>query len=168
MKDEVYYFHQTPRELCEKLIKLIPLVEGDKVYEPFKGEGNFYNSFPDFVEKDWSEIEEDRDFYEYDKPYEWVITNPPFRLENKTGIRENSFYKILKYFCSKANKGVALLGNDYCLSTLTPIRMREINKLGFYLNKIIVCNIKKWRGRYFFIIFSKEKTDFYNYIEGSY
>jgi DNA modification methylase len=38
-KDDVYYFHQTPCELCKKLISEVPLVEGDKVLEPFRGEG---------------------------------------------------------------------------------------------------------------------------------
>jgi hypothetical protein len=40
-KTETYYFHQTPNELCRELIKCISLVQGDRVLEPFKGEGNF-------------------------------------------------------------------------------------------------------------------------------
>ena len=36
VKDETYYFHQTPEELCKKLIEKVPLEEGDKVLEPFK------------------------------------------------------------------------------------------------------------------------------------
>jgi type I restriction-modification system DNA methylase subunit len=168
MKDEIYYFHQTPKELCEKLIQFVPLELGDKVYEPFKGEGGFYNSYPDFVEKDWSEIEEGRDFFNYEGEYDWVVSNPPFKLENKTGVRENAFFKILKNLCEKAKKGIAFLGNDYCFSTLTPIRLKEINEKGFYLNKIVVCNVKKWRGRYFFIIFEKKNAGLYHYIEGNY
>ena len=83
-KNEVYYFHQTPQELCIELIKIVPLVKGDKVLEPFSGEGNFYNNFPNFVEKDWCEITDGRDYKDYDKEFDWVITNPPVILENNT------------------------------------------------------------------------------------
>lgn len=40
-KDETYFFHQTPENLCIELIKQVPLVENDNVLEPFRGEGNF-------------------------------------------------------------------------------------------------------------------------------
>ena len=166
VKDDTYYFHQTPEELCKKLIQKIPLEDGDKVLEPFKGEGNFYNHLPDFVKKDWCEIEEGRDFQEYAEEFDWVISNPPFRLEIGTK-RENSFLKIIKYYTQRAKKGIAFLGNDYCFSTLTPKRLKEFNASGWFIHNIIVCSPKKWRGRYFFIIFKKEPCSFYQFIEGS-
>jgi len=167
MKDETYYFHQTPNDLAKKLIGFVPLIQGDNVLEPFKGEGSFYNNFPDFVNKEWCEIEEGRDFKDYDKPIDWVISNPPFKLE--TGKkRENSFYYLINYYLDRVNKGIAFLGNDSCFSTLTPKRLKEMNDKGFYVNKIVVSSIKKWRGRYFFIIISKQKTELYNFIEGNF
>jgi hypothetical protein len=169
MKDETYYFHQTPNELCKKLIKEVPLIKDDYVLEPFRGEGAFYNNFPDFVNKDYCEIEERKDYKDYDKPIDWVITNPPFSLYENGGKRVSAFYKLIEYYADKAKKGIAFLGNDFCLSSLTPLRLKELNENhGLYIHKIIVCNIKKWRGRYFFIIFKKEKNDFYKYIEGSF
>ena len=167
MKDEYYYFHQTPIELSKDLVKHIPLQEGDDVLEPFKGEGSFYNNFPNFVNKDWCEIEEGRDYKDYDKPFDWVISNPPFRLDNGTK-RVNSFFSLLNFYLDRAKKGIAFLGNDNCLSTLTPKRIKDMNDKGFYINKIIVCSIKKWRGRYFFIIISKEKTDFFGFLKENY
>jgi hypothetical protein len=166
-KNEEYYFHQTPQELAKQLIEKTPLTSGDKVLEPFKGEGAFYDNLPDFVEKDWCEIEEGRDFQEYDKEIDWVVSNPPFKLDNQ-GVRENAFYKIIKYFLPKVKKGIAFLGNDYCFSTLTPKRLKELNDGGLYLHKIVVCNVKKWRGRYFYIIFEKRKSDNYQYLEQSF
>ena len=47
VKDDSYYFHQTPEELCEKLIKEIPINTKDILFEPFKGEGNFLKYFPE-------------------------------------------------------------------------------------------------------------------------
>jgi len=167
-KDEAYYFHQTPEELCKKLIEQVPLVEGDRVLEAFRGEGNFYNNLPDFVEKDWAEITEGRDYKDHVKPFDWIITNPPFRMdEEQTGRRENTFFKLLKYYSYRAEKGIAFLGNDMCFSTLTPVRLKELKERGWYIHNIICCAIKKWRGRYFFIIFKKEPCDFYSYVDGS-
>jgi hypothetical protein len=166
-KTDVYYFHQTPKALCEELIKHIDLSAGDKVFEPFRGEGSFYNLFPDFVEKDWTEITEGRDYKEYTGEIDWVITNPPFRLSD--GVkRENAFFRLLKYYIGKANKGIAFLANDRCFATLTPKRLDEMKKTGWYIHDIIVCNVKKWRGRYFFIIFKRSPSNFYKHIVGSF
>jgi hypothetical protein len=46
------------------------------VLDPCKGTGAFYNNFPG--EKDWCEISEGKDFFDYTKEVEWIITNPPF------------------------------------------------------------------------------------------
>lgn len=167
MRDETYYFHQTPEELCKQLIPYIPLQDGDKVLEPFKGEGSFFNNFPCNTINDFCEIEEGLDFKDYNKPIDWVVSNPPFKLETGTK-RVNSFYYLIDYYLSRVNKGIAFLANDSCFSALTPKRIKSINDKGFYIHKIVVCSIKKWRGRYFFIIITKEPNDFYKCIEGNY
>ena len=168
-KDDTYYFHQTPKELCKELIKLVHLEQGERVLEPFRGEGGFYDVFPDFVEKDWCEITEGRDYKDYNKEVDWVITNPPFQLnEQSTSKRENAFFKLLKYYTAIAKKGIAFLGNDYCFGTLTPKRLKELNASGWYIHNIVCCAVKKWRGRYFFIVFKKEPSDFYKFVDGSF
>lgn len=166
MKDEVYYFHQTPAELCKKLIAEIAFEDGDKVLEPFRGEGAFYNAFPDNIIKDWCEIEEGKDYKDYTEIVDWVVSNPPFRLE--TGKkRVNSFYLLIDYYSTRVNKGICFLANDSCFSTLTPKRLKDLNSKGLYLSKIVVSNIKKWRGRYFFLIFTKIPNNYYKFIEGN-
>jgi hypothetical protein len=167
MDRDTYLFHQTPVELCKDLINFIPIEPNDKIYEPFKGEGSFYNSFPTVNPKDWSEIEQGRDFKDYTGDYDWVITNPPFRLDHDQG-RMNSFYYLLDYYSKKAKKGIAFLGNDKCFSSMTTRRLNILKDRGWYITKIIVCAIKKWRGRYFFIIFQKKPSDFYNYLLTNY
>ena len=62
MKDDTYYFHQTPPELAKRLIEFLPLAAGDIVLEPFKGEGAFYDNFPTNVIREWTEIEDGRDY----------------------------------------------------------------------------------------------------------
>jgi len=167
-KTEEYYFHQTPEELCKELIKKVDMISGDSILEPFKGEGNFYNNLPNDIIKYYCEIEEGLDFRSFNNNVDWVITNPPFRLVDENNKRVNSFYYLLNYYADKVNKGICFLGNDFCLATLTPKRIKELNDKGLYLHKIIVCSIKKWRGRYFFMIFKKEQSNFIDYINGSF
>ena len=165
MKDKTYYFHQTPAALAVELMKHIDTVEGDVLFEPFKGEGAFYNAYPANTTNLFTEKEEGSDYRDYDDlSFDWVISNPPFRLEEESGKRENAFFKILDYFADKVNKGIGFLGNDYCLATLTPNRLKKLNEKGLYIHNIVVCNVKAWRGRYFFIIFKKEKSDVFKYI----
>ena len=100
MDKEVYQFHQTPKECAKDLIAFVPLVEGDIVVEPFKGEGAFYDAFPNFVLKDWAELEQGKDYTALTN-YDWVITNPPFRLDFN-GKRVNSFWYLLDYYTTRA------------------------------------------------------------------
>lgn len=152
---DTYFFHQTPEACAKDLIPFCPVEPFDKVIEPFRGEGAFYNHFPEFVEKDWAEIQQGKDYTSIPEDYDWVITNPPFRLENNTG-RVNSFWFLLDYYTTRARKGIAFLANDACFGTLTPKRLKILEERGWSITKVVVCSIKKWRGRYFFIILQKQ------------
>ena len=83
-----------------------------------------------------------------------VITNPPFQLK-EGGKRVNSIWMLLDYFSERARKGIAFLCNDNLLSTLTPIRIKKLEQRGFAVESITVCNVKRWRGRYFFVVLRK-------------
>lgn len=157
-KDQTYYFHQTPEQLCKELVKHVPdLKTTDLVFEAFAGEGNWIRAFSPEQNIIQTEITNGTDFRSInleETHVDWVITNPPFRIDNDKGKRVNSFYYLCDYFAGKTNKGFAFLANDYCLSTLTPPRLKNLyEKKGVYIHKIVVCSVKKWRGRYFFIIF---------------
>lgn len=160
---EQYYFHQTPRDCARDLISLIPLIEGDKVLEPFAGEGAFYDQLPEFVEKDWCEIERGRDYKDYDKEFDWVITNPPFKLDGK-----NMIWFLIDYYTQRAKKGVAFFVSDYGFSTITPLRQAILKERGWGLTGITMVNVKKWRGRYFLLVLQKGKTSVMNYLIGNY
>jgi len=99
MDNETYFFHQTPELLAKDLIGFVPLVDDDKVLEPFKGEGAFYNNFPNNVIKEWCEIKEGRDYINYNGDIDWVITNPPFKLNDV-----NAFWPLIDYYSKKVNK----------------------------------------------------------------
>jgi type I restriction-modification system DNA methylase subunit len=167
MTDETYHLHQTPAELAKKLIEVLPLKPEDRLYEPFKGEGAFFNNFPSENPKQWAEITQGKDYVAHTDEYDWVITNPPFKLETGTK-RVNSFWFLLDYFTDRAKKGVAFLANDRCFCALTPKRMEQLKNKGFCITKIIVSSVKKWRGRYFFIVLEKDKPSVVSHIIGNY
>jgi hypothetical protein len=162
MKDDAYYLHQTPTELALKLIEYVPIDPTDTAWEPFKGEGAFYDAFHEKTPHVyWTEIEEGRDYKDFSYNVDWIVTNPPFQ----TG---GSFSKLLLELAPRCHKGMALLGNDYCLSALTPKRIRILASHGLYLSKIVSCNIKKWRGRYYMMVFTRLKSPDIDFLEGYY
>ena len=167
MDRDTYLLHQTPNECAKDLLQFIPLEHGDIVAEPFKGEGSFFNNFPDYVEKKWAEKEQGIDYTEL-SDYDWVITNPPFRLQTDKEKRVNSFWFLLDYYSTRARKGIAFLGNDMCFSTLTPRRQALLKERGWSITKVVVCSIKKWRGRYFFFILQKNGDGFMDYLPTNY
>jgi hypothetical protein len=167
LKDDTYYFHQTPPQLCADLIQKLELTENDRLYEPFKGEGGFYNAFPVGNPKAWTEITEGLDYKDYNEEYDWVITNPPFSLQinNK---KVNAFWYFIDYFTQRAKKGVAFLANDFCFGTLTPMRMKTLNERGFFISKVVVSCVKKWRGRYYFIVLEKKPNSIFSHLLPNY
>jgi len=167
MKSDLYYLHQTSKDLAKDLISYITFEDGDVVLEPFRGEGAFYDAFPSNVVKEWTEIEDGRDYLSHEGTVDWVVSNPPYRLETGTK-RVNSFWIILDHFSNKVRKGMAFLINEKCFGTLTVKRIKILNDKNLYLHKIVTCSVKKWYGRYYFLVFKKEKCDFHEALVKTY
>jgi hypothetical protein len=70
-KDVVY----TPDYIAKFIIDYFK-PQGSKL-EPCKGKGVFLKYMPD---ADWCEIQEGRDFFDYNKKVDWIITNPPYSV----------------------------------------------------------------------------------------
>lgn len=168
MKTDTYFFHQTPPDLAKDILDKYDSLfkDGDVIYEPFRGEGAFYNAFPDRCRKMWSEIEEGKD-YKVETDYDWVVSNPPFKLEGQGGGR-NAFWELTDYFTNLAKKGVVFLCNDYCLGTLTPRRQAILREKGWGITHLTICNVKKWRGRYFVIVLEKTDSPVVDYLSKTY
>jgi len=141
----------TPKDLAKDLVQMISYDPGDRFYEPFKGDSAFYDIMPN--PKDWAEINLGRDFFTYqpfDGHCEHIITNPPFRVGSN-----NSFIPILEKSMTIATKTVAVLINHKLMNALTPTRLEKYRKNGWVISKIHVVSIKKWFGRYWFVVFKK-------------
>lgn len=91
--DNIY----TSQELAKNIIGKFNLY--GKVLDASMGGGAFFNQLPDHVEKDWCELDRNKDFFDYHKKVDWIITNPPFSkltqfLEHAFKISDNVVYLI--------------------------------------------------------------------------
>jgi len=172
MKDKAYFFYQTPPKLCKDIISLFEWKDNEKVLEPFAGEGGFYNNLPDNVIKYYTEIEEGKDFRNFDYEnikIDTVISNPPFKLINEHGKAYNAYNEILTFFAEKQEiDRVIFLVNDACFGSQTVIRMKKLQDCNFHLNRIITCDIKAWRGRYYACEYSRYKNHCFDYLDNRY
>lgn len=101
------------------------------ILDAFKGNGSFYNQYPNNLKKEYCEIDEGIDFFNYDKKVDWIITNPPYSileqvLEHSFKIADNIVYLV------PLSKIVSSLG-----------RIKQINSYGgcpyIYIYWVPVC-----------------------------
>ena len=85
----------TPRHIAKQMIafytedllrdyrpKMFGLRKGERgfvVLDPCRGDGAFYDQYP-VKTKDWCEITEGRDFFDWPYKVDWIITNPPYSI----------------------------------------------------------------------------------------
>ena len=154
--------HYTPDELCKVLISLVKIEPDDVLLEPFMGGGAFYDHFPKENIKDWCEITKGRDFLHYDGVCDIIITNPPYIDCGLLCL--DWIYKCME--C--ASKTVAILLNMKALNSLTPLRLSKMKEKGWSITKIHICNVKKWYGRYYFVVFEQDKPSIITFDNKSY
>ena len=82
--DKVYTTAKVAKYIIDSFYPL-----SGKVLDPFRGKGAFYDNFPSFVEKDWCELDEGKDFFSYNERVDWIISNPPYSIFNE--VLEHSF-----------------------------------------------------------------------------
>lgn len=125
--DKIY----TPLEVAKRIIDIFQPT--GKVLDAFKGKGAFYDQYPNSVEKDWCEIDDGRDFFDYEEKVDWIITNPPYSildevLEHSFKIADNVVYlvPISKIFTSlKRIRSILNFGN------IKEIHVISASKCGF-------------------------------------
>jgi len=146
----------TPIALAKKHIDIIEYEDSDIWYDPFKNSGNYYNQYPN-DNKEWSEILEGKDFFEFDKKVDIICSNPPYSMINK--VLEKSINlnpRIISY----------LIG----VNNLTTKRIENMNKAGYGLKKMVMLKVHDWFGMSFIVVFEKgcdncfdiDRTIYYN------
>ena len=66
----------TPFNIAKMMIK--EFNPTGTILEPCRGTGNIYNQLP--KPKDWCEITQGKDFFDYYDNIDWIITNPPYSI----------------------------------------------------------------------------------------
>ena len=85
----------TPDWLAKQIVDMFD-IEGT-IVEPCKGEGAFLKYLPPDTE--WCEIVDGKNYYDYDKKVDWIVTNPPYSDYNR--FLDHSFYHCYSfYYCS--------------------------------------------------------------------
>ena len=75
----------TPDWLAKMICSMFPIA--GRILEPCKGEGAFLKYLPPGTE--WCEIVDGRNYYDYNKHVDWLVTNPPYSDFNR--FLEHSF-----------------------------------------------------------------------------
>jgi len=132
----------TPIELAIKHINKIEYLETDIWYDPFKNSGNYYNNFPTEY-KEWSEILEGKDFFEFNKKVDIICSNPPYSMLNK----------VLKK-CIELNPHTIsfLIGQN----NFTCKRVEDMNKAGYGLYNVEMLKVWDWYGLSYIVYFKKD------------
>jgi type I restriction-modification system DNA methylase subunit len=120
----------TPKPVALKMIDMCDIKEGAFVLDPSKGGGIFYDNLPTTCVKDYCEITENKDFFEYNKSVDLIIGNPPYSLWDKW----------IEHTVKITNKFCYILG---CLN-FTDARVRKIFDNGFSITKIHLLKIDWW------------------------
>ena len=139
----------TPLALAKTHIDMIKTKKNWCWYDPFKNSGSYYNQFPT-ENKKWSEILENKDFFEFDEEVDVICSNPPYSMINK--VLEKSVElkpKVISY----------LLG----INNLTAKRMEFMEKHGYYITKIHMCKVFKWFGMSVAVVWEKNKKPIISY-----
>lgn len=141
---DVFY---TPTELVRIHLELVkPLVrEGDVIFDPFYGQGAYYNLFPEYFKNtyEFTEIQLDKDFFTFDKKIDMIVSNPPYSMIDE----------VLK-------KSVEL--NPHTISyligfhNLTTKRIEYMNTHGYKLVNLHLTKVFKWFGMSVIVVFSKQ------------
>ncbi len=124
----------TPLDLAKKAIEMIEYGESDVWLDPFKNSGNYYNQFPTECRKEYTEILEEKDFFDFDKEDITIVcSNPPYSLLDDV-IKKTIELKprVINY----------LLG----INNLTARRMEMLENAGYGLTKMHMCKVYKWYG----------------------
>ena len=68
----------TKPDMAKHLLSLVKFKDGDVVMEPCRGKGAFYDNLPENVVKKYCEINQGKDYLEYNEKVDITLSNPLF------------------------------------------------------------------------------------------
>jgi hypothetical protein len=150
--NDVFY---TPLSLIQIHLELVRefVKENDIIFEPFYGDGRYYDKFNCFNKNtthEWTEICLDRDFFTYDKNVDVIISNPPYSCIDK----------VLEKSVSLNPHTISYLIGHH---NLTNKRIEFMNNAGYSLVKLHFTKVNKWYGMSLICVFTKGGTNCISY-----
>jgi len=139
---DVFY---TPLPLVKTHLEYVKkyIEDGDIIFDPFFGTGNYYNTYNEYFKNntfEFTEISMGLDFFAYDKKVEAIISNPPYSMIDK--VLEKSLElkpRLISY----------LIG----LHNLTTRRIEYMNKNGYTLVNMKMLKVMDWFGMSTIVVF---------------
>ena len=119
----------TPRLLAKAIIDYLP-IEGT-VLEPCLGGGAFYDQYPDHVERLWTEVGLDKDFFAFNKKVDWIVSNPPWSIYRKFAAHSYTIADNVAYLIT--------INHDLALKA----RIRDMEAAGFGIKEVILVDTPK-------------------------
>jgi hypothetical protein len=140
---DVFY---TPKVVADTHIRLIPTNDAEVWFDPFRGNGAYYNQFPAANAKDWCEIGEGKDFFAFTNKVDVICSNPPFSLLDRVLQKSIDLKpRVISY--------LLLHG------AMTPKRMELLNNAGYGLVAIYTCKVFAWYGMAEAYVFERGKDN---------
>jgi len=140
----------TPKPLALTHINMISTDYNDKIwFDPFRNSGNYYNQFPT-DKKEWTEILDGKDFFDFNKNIDVICSNPPYSMIDK----------ILEKSVSLNPDVISFLLN---INNLTAKRLEYMEKNNYSITKLHMCKVFKWYGMSLIVVFEKNKNPILSY-----
>lgn len=120
-KDKDYHPNDvvmTPENVVKKIMSWLPIGKNKILYDPFFGEGVFYNNFPVGNLRYWSEITKGKDFFDFKEHVDWIISNPPY----------SKYTEVMKHSYELADNIVYLVPLSKVVSSMG--RIKDMKKYG--------------------------------------
>jgi len=130
----------TPKPVAELMIKMCNIQPNDKVLDPSKGGGVFFDNLPE-CDKSYCEITEDIDYFDASGKYDLIIGNPPYSLWNKW---LDKTMELTDKFCY-----------IFGMMNLTNHRLKRIYEKGYVIKKFHILKIDYWFNQSFVVLFEK-------------
>jgi hypothetical protein len=132
----------TPLYIARLMIDMCDIKTEMNVLDPSRGEGVFYNNLPD-CNKEYCEITEGLDFFNYTKRVDLIIGNPPYSLWDKW----------LAHTMTLTDKFCYIFG----VYNFTDKRINEIIEKGYGITKFHLLKVDWWFSPSFIVVFEKNK-----------
>ena len=112
-------------------------------YDPFKATGAYYYKFPS-EKREWSEIHEKKDFFEFNDKIDIICSNPPVSILNE--VLEHSVKLKPKIICY-------MIG----VNNLTTKRIEDMEKKGYKIVHLTLLKVFKWFGMTYNVVWKKTR-----------